>query len=281
MSKKIHFVCILLFLLSGLNGCGKKEATDQAETVAGVITDVKAQAVVPGEMVFIPAGKSIMGSDDSESSAYPERELTLPAFWIDKYEVTYSQFLDFAINTDYLGEGAKEGKDWRTFFTPDKARFPVVYITWKDADAYCKSAGKRLPTEEEWEKAGRGADGRRYPWGDEWVPGRSNTYEARLTRPAAVGHFFDDVSPYGVRDLLGNVQEWTADWYSTNAGNPKKDPNSGQRFRVIRGLSSRYPGAQGALWTRSYYLPNAVYDFGFRCAKDYTPEEDAKAGQSP
>ena len=268
---------IMLIVLFGLSACGKKESAGEAKTAA---TETAAPAIVPGEMVLIPEGDFILGSDDKNSIAYPKQTLNLPAFWIDKYEVTNSEFLDFSIKTGYQGEGAKEGKDWRLFVTPEKARFPVVYITWNDATAYCKSLGKRLPTEEEWEKAARGTDGRTYPWGNEWVDNRSNTYEAGLAKPAAIGQF-DDVSPFGVHDMLGNVQEWTGSWYTTYKGNPKKDPKSGHTLRVVRGLSARYKGKKGGLWERSAWPAEALFDFGCRCAKDATPGDVAKSGQAP
>ena len=84
-----------------------------------------------------------MGSDDKGSISYPKQKVNLPAYWIDKYEVTNMEFLDFSLKTGYVGEGAKEGKDWRAFFTPatpEKARLPVIYISWNDAATYCKSA---------------------------------------------------------------------------------------------------------------------------------------------
>lgn len=274
MIRKGFIVLVVLTVVFGLIACGKKK---QAEGEAA--SETAKPAVVPGEMVLIPAGDFIMGTDIKESVAYPQQKLNLPAFWIDKYEVTNSQFLDFSIKTSYTGEGAKEGKDWRLFFTADKALFPVVYITWNDAAEYCKSVGKRLPTEEEWEKAARGPNGNAYPWGNEWIDGRSNTYEAGPTKPVAVGEY-NDVSNYGVHDMLGNVQEWTASWYSTYKGNPKKDPKSGEKLRVLRGLSARYRGKLGKLWERVAYPPAALYDFGCRCAKDATPEDVAKASQS-
>jgi formylglycine-generating enzyme required for sulfatase activity len=271
MLRNVFSVFIVLIAIFALGACGKKDKAIQQETTQEASTP----AVVPGDMVLIPAGEFIMGIDDKESAAYPKQKINLPAFWIDKYEVTNTQFLDFSIKASYTGEGAKEGKDWRLFVTVDKALFPVVYITWNDAVAYCKSLGKRLPTEEEWEKAARGEDGRAYPWGNDWAENRSNTYEAGPTKPVAIGQF-DDVSPYGVHDMLGNVQEWTSSWYVTYKGNPKKDPNSGQRFRVVRGLSSRYRGKLAHLWDRSAWAPSALYDFGCRCAKDATPEEADK-----
>ncbi len=266
---------IVLAALCGLSACGQKNKQEES-TATG---EAAKPAVVPGEMVLIPAGEFIFGTDNKENLAYPQQKINLPAFWIDKYEVTNSQFLDFSIKTGYTGEGAKEGKDWRLFFTPDKGLFPVVYITWNDANAYCKSVGKRLPTEEEWEKAARGPNGNAYPWGNEWIDGRSNTYENGPSKPVAIGEY-NDVSFYGVHDMLGNVQEWTSSWYATYKGNPKKDPQSGQKMRVVRGLSSRYRGKVGHLWDRSAYVPTALYDFGCRCAKDATPEDVAKAQQA-
>ncbi len=276
MLRKVSLIVAAATLIVALAACGKKEeAAKTAETTAA---PEKAQ-FVKGEMVLIPAGEFIFGSnEDKESSSYPQQKINLPAFWIDKYEATNEEFLDFAIKTGYSGEGAKEGKDWRQFFTPDKARYPVVYITWNDADAYCKSQGKRLPTEEEWEKAARGTDGRKYPWGDKWDATKTNTYEAGLHNPAAVGQF-DDISPYGVHDMLGNVQEWTGSWYKAYKGTLRKDQWFGERARVVRGISARMYGSRANLWLRSAYVPKSLYDFGCRCAKNATPEEAAKAPQ--
>jgi formylglycine-generating enzyme required for sulfatase activity len=272
--KALRFLVILpVILLFSACGRGNKSA---GENKSESTTEAVRRAVKPGEMVLIPAGEFTLGTNDKESLAYPEQKVYLPAFWIDKYEVTNAQFLDFAVKNNYTGEGAKEGRDWRLFSTRDRALFPVVYITWNDAEAYCKSVGKRLPTEEEWEKAARGADGRAYPWGNEWMDNRANVYESGPSKPVEVGQF-EDVSPYGVHDMLGNVQEWTASWYMTYKGNPKKDPHSGQHFRVVRGLSARYKGRSAHLWDRSAWDPKALFDFGCRCARDATPEEAAKA----
>ncbi len=261
-----------IILILALAACGKKEETATSTETAPV---AQKPAIVPGEMVLIPAGEFIFGENDKAKPSYPQQKTSLPAFWIDKYEVTNSEFLDFCIKTGYQGEGAKEGKDWRQFFTPDKAKFPVVYITWDDAGAYCKSLGKRLPTELEWEKAARGTDGRRYPWGDKWETNRSNTYESGLHAPAAIGEY-DDVSPYGVHDMLGNVQEWTSDWLMAYKGNNTPSENFGKRYKVLRGASSRIYGSRAFLSDRSAYLPKSLYDFGCRCAKDATPDEATK-----
>ncbi len=266
---------LIILLALGLAACSKKEEGSSEKTAAPV---EQKPAMQPGEMVLIPAGEFIFGIDDKKSTSYPEQKINLPAYWIDKYEVTNKEFLDFSIKTGYTGEGAKEGKDWRAFVSAG-GNVPVVYITYNDALAYCKSLGKRLPTEEEWEKAARGTNGFRYPWGNDWQPNRSNTPEAGLIKPADIGKF-DDVSPFGVHDMLGNVQEWTSSWFKAYKGNPAKNDQFGERLRVVRGASSRIYGKSFHLGTRSAYLPNSLYDFGCRCAKDATAEEAAKAPQS-
>jgi formylglycine-generating enzyme required for sulfatase activity len=267
-------VFIVLAVIFGLSGCGKKTEEEIATTAA------PAKPVVnTGEMVLVPAGEAIIGADNKEAVSYPQHKVNIPAFWIDKYEVTNFQMLDFSIKERYTGEGAKEGKDWRVLATPDKALVPVQYVTFNDAEAYCKSVGRRLPTEEEWEYAARGSKGYAYPWGNDWTDGKSNTAEASVLKPVNVGEY-DDVSEFGAHDMLGNVREWTSSWYSTYPGNPKKDPNSGKQRRVVRGLSPNHRGTVAHLYDRDAMPPAYLGDIGFRCAKDATPEEAAKAPQA-
>jgi gamma-glutamyl hercynylcysteine S-oxide synthase len=277
MLKSAFAAFVALVVLFGLNACGKKEKQGKS-----VPEQVK-PAIVPGEMVLIPAGEFFMGTDSTAQEAWysnPRHKRILPAFRIDKYEVTNLQYMEFTSKTGYVGEGEKEGKDWRLYFTPDKEQFPVLYISWKDADTYCKSVGKRLPTEEEWEKAARGPNGNLYPWGNEWVSGRSNTSEAGLKIPSSIGQF-DDVSFYGVHDMLGNVQEWTSSLFPFYPGNPHsdaldprknnpnfKEPKLSEKPRSVRGLSARISGRKGGLWNRSGHPPGLLADTGFRCAKD-------------
>jgi formylglycine-generating enzyme required for sulfatase activity len=277
MIRKYLAVFAALAAVYCLIACGQKEK--QEEEVEAV-EEIEVPEVNPGDMVLIPAGEFIMGTDeDKDSIAYPAHKVNLPAYWIDKYEVTNKQFLDFTIDTGYIGEGAKEGRDWRLFFTPDKAFHPVVYISWNDAQAYCEWAGKRLPTEEEWEKAARGPNGNIFPWGNEWDMNRTNTYEMGANNFAPVGQY-NDVSYYGVNDMFGNVQEWTGSWYNIYKGNPKRDPKAGKQLRIIKGSSARYRGRYGHFYDRSAQPPSALYDIGCRCAKDATPEEAEKAQQS-
>jgi formylglycine-generating enzyme required for sulfatase activity len=284
MFRKFGIALIALSLVVAFNACSKKDGAESGET-AGTPEAAQEGAepeVTSEEMVLIPAGDFILGTDDKNDqdhkiAYYPERTMYLPAFWIDKYEVTNLEFMDFSNESGYLGDGAQEGKSWMIFFSsPDKANYPVI-VTWNDAKAYCESKGERLPTEEEWEKAARGTEGWRYPWGNEWEAGQSNTYEVGLKVPAAVGQFKGDVSPFGVHDMLGNVQEWTASKWKLYKGNTLKDDNVGKDLRVVRGLSSRYQGKKATIYERTAYLPGSLYDFGFRCAKDATPEDEAAA----
>ncbi|MBN2319285.1 MAG: SUMF1/EgtB/PvdO family nonheme iron enzyme [Acidobacteria bacterium] len=272
MLRKFGIVLFILTLVLGLSACGGKEEADMEATEPAM--EGTAPQRVSGEMVLVPEGEFILGTEDTEhpTANYPARTMNLPAFYIDKYEVTNMEFMDFSINENYAGEGAKEGKDWRIFYTLEKANVPVVFITFNDAATYCKSKGKRLPTEFEWEKAARGTEGFRYPWGNDWEENRTNTYESGYESPVSVGQF-NDVSPYGVHDMMGNVQEWTTSPYLPYKGSKKRDANATEDMKVVRGLSYVYRGRMGSIFERTAYVPNYLSNFGFRCAKDAAPEE--------
>ncbi|MBN2243529.1 MAG: SUMF1/EgtB/PvdO family nonheme iron enzyme [Acidobacteria bacterium] len=270
MLRKFGIVLFILTLVLAISACGGKEEVETEPVV-----EETTPQIVPGEMVLVPEGEFILGTDDKDHFAYyPDRKMTLPAFYIDKYEVTNNEFLEFSIAENYAGEGAKEGRDWRLFMTAETANNPVVMITYNDAETYCKSKGKKVPTEFEWEKAARGTEGFRYPWGNEWDEKRTNTYESGFEKPVAIGQF-EDVSPYGVHDAMGNVQEWTASPYKPYKGG-KRDPNAAEGMKVVRGLSYVYRGRMGSVYERTAYVPNYLSNFGFRCAKDATPEEAAE-----
>ncbi|MBI1747005.1 MAG: SUMF1/EgtB/PvdO family nonheme iron enzyme [Acidobacteria bacterium] len=268
MLKRALLAFIILGLIGGWVGCSSKE-----EKSAKSEETPPAPTIKPGEMVLIPAGAFKMGSnqkgeDGKPTPAYPERDVDLPAYYIDKYEVTNGEFLKFTADTGYTSEAEAENKSWRLFFSPERVNYPAVNLTWNDANAYAKWAGKRLPTEAEWEKAARGTDGWRYPWGNEWVAGRSNTAETGFRQPREIGSYPGDESPFKVMDMLGNVQEWVADWYKAYPGNPKKEKEYGEVLRCARGGTSSHIGKMFSLWARTAYLPKALFGLGMRCVKD-------------
>ena len=230
------------------------------------------------EMVYIPEGPFIMGSDDDSAltGSKPAHEVYLDGFWIDKYEVTNAQFAQ-CVETGYCYEprdlSSATCEDY--YENEDYANFPVIHVDWNQAKAYCFWAGKRLPTEAEWEKAARGEESYTYPWGNELpkeIPMQVGQFETGDTAP--VDAFPKGVSPYGVYNMGGNVWEWTADQYDQYYYNksPAENPKSvtGGNDYVIRGFSWAYPFSRYEITTRnSFYVLNHTYDLGFRCAGDF------------
>ena len=175
---------------------------------------------VPQGMVLIPEGWSIMGSNRWDGDEAPERRLYLNAFFIDRYEVTNGQYRQF---------------DPGHRFPPGGEDLPVTDVTWEEAQTYARWGGTRLPTEEEWEKAARGVDGRTFPWGEEYGATLCNVRQSQRASPTPGGSFPKDRSALGVYDLAGNVAEWTASWYRPYPGGTSKNDDFGEKFRVIRG----------------------------------------------
>jgi formylglycine-generating enzyme required for sulfatase activity len=244
-----------------LEATAAPEQTEESELPAPSVTDI---------MIEISAGPFIMGSDEGDPEDTPAHEVDLPAFEIDKFEVTNTDFAVFAEETGYVTFAEKQGvSSWRDEWGIGEDNHPVVMVIWDDAQAYCEWLGKRLPTEAEWEKAARGDDGRSFPWGNEWDPNKADVKERGLRGTAAVGSFGDGASPYGVEDMVGNVGEWTADWYQPYPGNTTEDPYYGERFRVTRGGGWFDEEAQATTFNRNAADPNrtANDDLGFRCAR--------------
>jgi len=227
------------------------------------------------EMVLIEAGTFIIGAIDHKPDTLPVRELFLDSYYIDRYPVTNELYLRFVQETNYpppphwWNPEEKGGH----YFPADKSAYPVVNVQYDDAKMYCKWAGKRLPSEAEWEKAGRSTDGRLFPWGNAWKEGMANLGLAETT---PVFQYPQSQSPYGVFDLLGNTWEWVADWYAEDSyqhydsRNPK-GPNGG-KFRVVRGGSHADPPGSVSMSTRGFRPPHLPgTSLGFRCV--YTPKE--------
>jgi formylglycine-generating enzyme required for sulfatase activity len=214
------------------------------------------------EMVLVPAGTFLYGSreDDKEArtNEKPQQSLYVPEFYIDVYPVTNEQYCRFLNDAqpeekrlkewvDIGGKGDfpyKDAKNCLAFkgskFVIEKGfeKHPVIVVSCHGAQEYAKWVGCRLPSEVEWEKAARGTDGRRYPWGDEFKEDACN-FEQKYKGTTEVGRFEKGRGPYGCFDMAGNVWEWCADWYSSNEKNPNdplKGPDKGE-FRVLRGGS--------------------------------------------
>jgi formylglycine-generating enzyme required for sulfatase activity len=228
-------------------------------------------------LIYIPAGDFLMGSADSDKEANsdekPQHKVFLDAFWMDKTEVTNAMYAlcvqagacktlietkSFARSSYYAGTQFKD--------------YPVIYVSRDDAGKYCKWAERRLPTEAEWEKAARGAEGKLYPWGDTSPSPSLLNFNKNVGDTTQVGKYPDGASTYGVLDMAGNVWEWVADWYDEKyySKSPNRNPDgpASGGFGILRG---------GAWVTEANYVRAAqrlkvAFDFrdsivGFRCAR--------------
>lgn len=207
-------------------------------------------------MVLIPEGSFLYGEK--------KEQIRLPAYYIDLYPVTNEQFMQFIDDTGYLPEeDADLLNHWDEGIYPaGREDHPVTWVNWHDAMAYARWAGKRLPTNEEWEKAARGADGREYPWGDEFDPRRCNSEESGPENTTPVTRYSMGVSPFGCYDMAGNVWEWTASSHTDEEG---------QSYQILRGGAwSPFDYASTFTFLIPYrFAPIERLDvFGFRCAKD-------------
>ena len=222
-------------------------------------------------MVLVPAGEFTMGSTMADDEK-PVHRVDLDAFYMDKYHVTVGQYAKYLEATD------KEAPpEWDIMNQPRHQKRPVVNVNWFDAATYCKWAGKRLPTEAEWEKAARGTDGRLYPWGNE-APTRlhANFGKKKWANHMAlvpVGMFELGKSPYGIYDMAGNAWEWVNDWYDHDyyKKSPTKNPQGPKtgKSKVVRGGNWLYIQE----FLRSSFRFNAEpsgrqFGYGFRCAKN-------------
>ena len=249
------------------------------------------------EMVRIPAGSFIQGStidqvNDAHESCtrvddkcwrsalddeLPQHEVYLDEFYIDKHEVTNAQYAE-CVKAGFCHPPSPMSSNTRSsyFHSPRYADYPVVHVTWYDADSYCRWAGGRLPAEAEWEKAARGADGRLWPWGNSFSRERSNFrregVEPDTSDTTPVGSYPGGLSPYGAMDMVGNVWEWVADWYNESyyarsTGRNPEGPSSGEK-KVIRGGSwNSNIGSARAASRASAPPANRYFDVGFRCAR--------------
>jgi len=218
----------------------------------------------PAGMARVPGGEFMMGRDDGDEYERPAHDVRVKPFFVDLDEVTRQQYLEFVRKTGHAAPGNWANK----VFPPGTGQQPVTDVTWDDANAYAKWAGKRLPTEEEWEFAARGTDGRRYPWGNDWQPGNANANDASKVL-ADVGSY-KGASPYGVMDMVGNAWEWTASKLAAYPGGQLSKQAPGD-LRVIRGGSYTESKSEATTTYRRGYPARGNYDYsktGLRCVRD-------------
>ena len=217
-----------------------------------------------GEMILIPAGEFIMGEGDEQRTAYVDE------FHIAMYPATNARYAAFMAVGGYSNKEywSTKGWEWRNEtevtepeYWDDKdfnqPNHPVVGVTYYEAEAYCRWAGVRLPTEKEWEKAARGTDGKIYPWGNDWQEGRCNSKEEGIGQTTPVDKYLGGASPYGVMDIAGNVWEWISGWYDAE-----------REYGPLRGGSWGFPQDLVRCAARDWDGPGSRYhSVGFRCAR--------------
>ena len=225
---------ILLILLTSCDSYSVKQ----------ISVEVPAGTVIPDGMAYIPAGEFIMG--DAEAPETQVGKLVKSnAYLIDLYEVSHEDYKKFRPEHS---------------FHPKRARWPVSFVAYADAEAFCHAKGKRLPTEIEWEKAARGTDGRKWPW-KIYIDHPNNGFSGFM--PEAVDKRTDWISPYGLYGMGHNVWEWTTDDY--------KPVGREGKFKILRGglLQSHLTIKFSPAWFRNWMGPEEKLNFiGFRCAKD-------------
>src|SRR5512138_770162 len=197
--------------------------------------------------VFVPAGKFRMGGMDARSAPdeRPAHDVSIHAFWMDQLEVTNAMYtLCIHSGPCTPPQSFKSARRVDYFENPAFKDYPVVYVTWAQARAFCEWAGERLPSEAEWERAARGDDWRTFPWGEDKASGLLANYNMLVGDTSRVGTYPLGASPFGALDMAGNVAEWTNDIYSGNiyerladAVNPTGPESSGSLHRVVRGGS--------------------------------------------
>ncbi len=280
-----RFVVVLLVLMVVFVGCGEDEPEKVKPKEVDEVADEGPMKRIIWEadgakMALIPAGSFEMGDSKDEPEAWMKRSLPvhtveLDAFYMDVNEVTMSQFKQFVEESGYAYEG-----NWNEVakYSPT-AKHPMIYVSWHDASAYCEWAGKRLPTEAEWEYAARGGlTGKRYPWGntEDQARGYANYDGAdrrdKWTGLAPVGSLKSN--GYGLFDMAGNVWEWCADWYgedyysNSSLRNPQ-GPSTGE-WRVLRGGSWYVSLNSLRVAYRVNSLPSLTsLNYGFRCVSGF------------
>lgn len=263
--RRLFSLIVSITLLVHISGCSEDD------NPAGPSSNA------PTGMVLVPAGFYSMGADYSAPRSLPIHTVNVPAFYIDIYEVTNAQYKAFCDSTARAYPPDPSFDDMPNYFTnPVYVNYPVVTVDWNDAEAYATWAGKRLPTEAEWERAAKGnTDNRQWPWGDTWNDSYANVYgnpADGYAYTSPVGHYPNGISPTGCYDMTGNVYEWCEDdWHGSYTG----APTDGSAWidsprvsdRIMRGGS--WAGAYDTKCAARLYGDSATRygNVGFRCSR--------------
>ena len=263
---KVWFLFIgllVLVVLFGIRWTAPKEETFIPMTTSG--------APIENPMIAISEGDFLMGSDMGGRNERPVRRVFLSAFSINQFEITQYQYGAFLKATGHRAPVSRYSKNIERF---NDVNQPVVYVSWLDADEFCRWQGARLPTESEWEKAAKGDGANTWPWGEEPKSLYANFLGGEDGRPhtAFAGSFEKDQSPYHVYDMAGNAQEWVSDWYEElyYETGPAKNPMGPDRgdMKTLRGGSWNDSYLSGRVAARIKMFPDyRDTTVGFRCAK--------------
>jgi len=224
--------------------------------------------------MYVPTGAFSMGSDMGSSDERPIHTVILNAFWIDKFEVTNAMYaICVRVGKCLLPKNVESVTRSSYYGNTQFDNYPVISVTWEDANVYCRWAGRRLPTEAEWERAARGIDGRVYPWGNAPPDKDKSNFNFNVGDTIGVGRYPNGMSPFGVLDMAGNVWEWVNDWYDekyyndSSANNNPRGPTSGQ-YRVLRGGAWNSQDIMIRVSYRGKNVPTyfSSLSIGFRCA---------------
>jgi len=265
-------VFIIIGALSFLGCSEKKKPTE----------DVKMPKIEG--MVYIPSGKAVIGTDPNEEktpdssagfartpyiSETPKQSIEIKGFYLDIYEVTFRQFKKFLDATKHPLPAAWQKKiNYKPLMN-----YPVTGITWKDAESFAKWAGKRLPTEMEWERAARGPEGIRYVFGNKFDSKKAGLEHKGMI---PVNEIKNDRNAFGLIGMNGNVSEWTSSWYKPYKGNKEREDGFGEKYKVFKGGTwvlmgghRIFPEYYFRCAFRGFSSPKeGLADVGFRCAKD-------------
>jgi eukaryotic-like serine/threonine-protein kinase len=222
-------------------------------------------------LLYVPAGEFTMGSNDGKANEKPPHTVYLDAFWIDQTEVTNAMYAQ-CVRAGACQAPASTASSTRASYygTTQFDNYPVVYVSWNDAQQYCQWAGGDLLTEAQWEKAARGTDGRLYPWGNQALDTSRLNFNQNVGDTTEVGKYPDGISFYGALDMAGNVWEWVRDWYGSYPSSSQRNPTgpSSSDYRVVRGGSWNFDASVVRASYRGWGDPVLRGDSsGFRCAR--------------